>query len=181
MVAADVRRARHSRWFVLQVKRSVRRAKVGHAAQCAAQSRQSWESGTHLTLESELGCIVILNSLRRCVRVVIALISRAQMDQERRANGLIVVHTNRLAADDLIPARRDRIRQAVILTIVLIRTLGRPVRAHSRTGSEAVVDLDAGNRLDFPVGVTAGKVVHQPLAVSFGNQSLYLYRYRIKS
>ena len=30
-----------------------------------------------------------------------------------------------------------------------------------------MVDLDAGNRLDFPVGVTAGKIVHQPLAVSF--------------
>ena len=99
MVATNVRRAEDGSGFVLQIERAVRGTDIGQPPEAVVECGEPWESGTDLTLETKLAGVVILNGLRRRIRVVVPLITCAEMQQQGRTSSPVVVHTNGVAAD----------------------------------------------------------------------------------
>src|SRR5712675_2405868 len=109
MVSADVSRTGDRGGFVLEIECTVGRTQIGYTAKGATQILESWEAAADLPFEAKLRRIVILNTLRRSVRIVITLIPGSEVEEECRSQRLIVVDANGLATDDLIAAWRDRI------------------------------------------------------------------------
>ena len=135
-----------------------------HAAQnTVSDGAEARESRARCSRDPQLGRVEPEADRRHCIRILVADEARAQMQQQRRLQCLVVVHPGRHAADVLYPDARQLIGKSVH-AVRFVRVLRTPVARNLPVVAEVVVKLHRRNLLQFKESARLREIVHVTVA-----------------
>ena len=144
-----------------------------HAAiDVVAESAEAREAVAGRSGNSELGIVVLGADRRDGIRIGVALETRAEMEQQRRRDGVVEIPARHLAADALYPDGREQ-RGQTVHAVRLVGALGGVVKGQLDLAAEVLIDLDRGNLLQLVERSRLGEVIHEQIVadVRLGQQA----------